>query len=137
MLIMPKPGTLAGQVVVVTGASSGLGREMAIQFAQQGCALVLCARREEDLEATAALCRAAGGNALCVPGDVSVESDVEQVVNLYRPVELGAGQVHGERPAQVGVSRFALWSAGELLRGEVSRALRLLRLARSAMAASS
>lgn len=73
--------SLTGQVVVVTGASSGLGREVAVQFAKVGCKLVLCARREEDLEETASLCRAAGGDALSVPADVSVEADVQQLVS--------------------------------------------------------
>jgi NAD(P)-dependent dehydrogenase (short-subunit alcohol dehydrogenase family) len=81
---MHKRASLSGRVVVVTGASSGLGRETAVQFARAGCSLVLSARREEDLESTAELCRAAGGTAFTVPADVSVESDVQRLVTSAR-----------------------------------------------------
>ncbi|HET9623615.1 MAG TPA: SDR family NAD(P)-dependent oxidoreductase [Kofleriaceae bacterium] len=65
----------------MTGASSGLGRATAIAFARQGCAVVLAARRDDALEATAALCRAAGGDALVVPTDVTVEAEVAHLVD--------------------------------------------------------
>lgn len=73
--------TLRGKVVVVTGASSGLGREAAIRFAREGCILVLASRREDALEETAALCRHAGGTALCVPTDVTREEDVKRLAD--------------------------------------------------------
>jgi NAD(P)-dependent dehydrogenase (short-subunit alcohol dehydrogenase family) len=65
-----------GRVVVVTGASSGLGRAIAIEFAQRGWCLVLAARRGDALEDTARLCEAAGGTALVVQTDVTREPDV-------------------------------------------------------------
>jgi NAD(P)-dependent dehydrogenase (short-subunit alcohol dehydrogenase family) len=64
------------RVVVVTDASSGLGRAIAMEFARQGCALVLAARRDDSLEDPARLCLAAGGSALAVAADVTVEADV-------------------------------------------------------------
>lgn len=57
-------------VVIITGASSGIGRELAFQLADQGAHLVLAARRADDLETTAEQCREKGARALVVPTDV-------------------------------------------------------------------
>ncbi|HEU4734482.1 MAG TPA: SDR family oxidoreductase [Kofleriaceae bacterium] len=65
-----------GRVVVVTGASGGLGRAIAVEFARQRSSLVLGARRTEALEDTARTCRAAGGEAIAVVTDVTREQDV-------------------------------------------------------------
>lgn len=56
--------------VLITGASSGLGREMALQLAREGCRLALTGRREDELNRTTALVRSAGGEALALVGDV-------------------------------------------------------------------
>jgi NAD(P)-dependent dehydrogenase (short-subunit alcohol dehydrogenase family) len=71
---------LGGKVVVITGASSGVGRATAIAFAALGCRLVLAARRAEDLATTAELCAAAGGTAINVPTDVTREDEVLRLV---------------------------------------------------------
>ncbi len=71
---MPK---LPGSVAVVTGASSGLGRAIAVELARRGASVVLAARRTDALEETAEQCRKAGGNALVVETDVSLSSDVD------------------------------------------------------------
>jgi short-subunit dehydrogenase len=68
---------LENAVVVITGASSGLGRAAAHAFAKRGCRLVLAARRERLLEDTAAECRAFGANAMAVRTDVTNVDDVE------------------------------------------------------------
>ncbi|MCU1475211.1 SDR family oxidoreductase [Amnibacterium sp.] len=60
-----------GRVVVLTGASSGIGRAAALRFAAKGDRLVLASRRGPVLEALAAECRAAGGDAIAVPTDVT------------------------------------------------------------------
>jgi short-subunit dehydrogenase len=57
-------------VVVLTGASAGIGREMAHQLAGQGAWLALAAREPERLEAVAEECRMMGGRAIAVPTDV-------------------------------------------------------------------
>jgi NAD(P)-dependent dehydrogenase (short-subunit alcohol dehydrogenase family) len=71
---MPK---LRGSVVVVTGASSGLGRAIALELARRGATLVLAARRADALEETAQLCRSAGSNALVVDTDVTRVDEVD------------------------------------------------------------
>ena len=70
---------LAGSVVVITGASSGIGRASARMFAGKGASVVLAARREEALREVAAECEAAGGRALAVPTDVTDLGAVEEL----------------------------------------------------------
>ena len=65
---------LAGAVVVITGASSGIGRAAAAAFAREGSSLVLAARREGPLQEVVAACEAAGAKALAVPADVRDEA---------------------------------------------------------------
>jgi short-subunit dehydrogenase len=69
--------SLKNKVVVITGASSGIGRAAALAFAARGSYLVLGARRSEALESVARACRAAGGQVLVQPTDVTREEDVQ------------------------------------------------------------
>ncbi|WP_437328100.1 SDR family NAD(P)-dependent oxidoreductase [Sorangium sp. So ce381] len=62
-------------VVVITGASSGIGRSLAFSWAKRGARVVLSARGRDALEGVASEVRAAGGEALAVAGDVTVEED--------------------------------------------------------------
>ena len=61
----------AGRTVVVTGASSGFGRGIALAMGARGANVVLAARRPEPLETAAAAIRGSGGQALVVPTDVT------------------------------------------------------------------
>jgi len=70
----------ADQVVLITGASSGIGAELARQFAANGAHVALAARDAERLEAVAAACRSNGRQALVVTGDVSSASDCGRIV---------------------------------------------------------
>ncbi len=67
-------------VVIVTGASSGIGRELAYQLADQGAWLALAARDVERLDAVAEGCRSRGGRALVVPTDVAEQAACQQLV---------------------------------------------------------
>jgi NAD(P)-dependent dehydrogenase (short-subunit alcohol dehydrogenase family) len=67
------------QVVLVTGAGSGIGRATAIAFASVGYRVALAGRRLEALKATAAACGSA--ETLCVSADISQETDVARIVD--------------------------------------------------------
>lgn len=75
-----RPHVLGGKVVVVTGASSGIGRAAALQFAAIGCRVVLAARRESSLQEVAAECAARGARTHVVVMDVTLEGDIERLV---------------------------------------------------------
>ncbi len=70
-----------GRVVVVTGASGGIGRASALAFAQRGDRVALLARGQEGLEGAARDIRLAGGEAIIIPTDVSDHNQVEQAAD--------------------------------------------------------
>lgn len=69
--------TLRHKVVVITGASSGIGRDAALRFAQRGAHVVIAARRAELLDEVKVQIEREGGRALAVPMDVTYRSQVE------------------------------------------------------------
>ena len=81
-------GDLTGQVVAVTGASSGIGEATALACAQAGAAVALAARRSERIEALAERITADGGRALAVTTDVGVEDQAREFVQRAH-AELG------------------------------------------------
>ena len=76
---MARSNKLHDVVVVITGASSGIGRATAHAFAQEGATLVLASRREQALQETLQECERLGGRGIVVPTDVG---DAEQVERL-------------------------------------------------------
>lgn len=73
-------GKLDGQVAIITGASSGIGRATALALAGEGAAVALAARRVERLEELAQTIVTAGGRALPVPTDVAEEAQAARLV---------------------------------------------------------
>jgi short-subunit dehydrogenase len=84
--------TFAQQAAVITGASSGIGRELAKILAGQGCKVGLIARRKENLDGLAEQIRQAGGFAAIAPADVGDRAQVLAAVADLRhhlgPIDL-------------------------------------------------
>jgi short-subunit dehydrogenase len=80
------------KVVVITGASSGIGRELACQLASQGAWLCLAARSSDRLEAAKGECEARGGKAITVPTDVSEGAEcaslIQRAVEYYSRIDM-------------------------------------------------
>ncbi|MCL2873228.1 MAG: SDR family NAD(P)-dependent oxidoreductase, partial [Betaproteobacteria bacterium] len=72
---------ITGKVIVITGASSGLGEAAARHLAAQGAKVVLGARRQSRLDALVNDITRAGGQALAVPTDVTRRADVQRLVD--------------------------------------------------------
>lgn len=72
--------TFKENVVVLTGASTGIGEAMAHELAGRGAWLVLAARNADKLEAVAAECRKRGGRVLVVPTDVTSEDACRELI---------------------------------------------------------
>ena len=83
----------ASRVVVVTGASSGIGRETALRYAERGSSVVVAARSEDTLSKVAEECRAAGAaDVLAMPTDIAEADDVgrlfEEAIGRFGRVDV-------------------------------------------------
>jgi len=95
-----------GSVVAITGASKGIGAELARQLAAQGAKLVLAARNEKELEAVAEQCRKAGASVITVKADVAVERDCQAIV-------AGAVLAFGRLDTLVNNAGISMWARFE------------------------
>ncbi|MDI6100227.1 SDR family oxidoreductase [Actinoplanes sp. NEAU-A12] len=114
---MPKP--VSEQVVVITGASSGIGRATALAFASRGAKVVCAARGAHALEALAAQISAAGGTAIAVPVDVTDPAAVQSLADA-------AEQRFGRIDTWVNNAAVGVWGRIEDISGaEFDRVMRV------------
>jgi NADP-dependent 3-hydroxy acid dehydrogenase YdfG len=104
------------EVVVITGASAGVGRATVREFARRGARLGLIARGRDRLEATAREVERLGGQALVLPGDVSdparIEEAAAEVEARFGPIDVWINNamvsvfshVHAMEPRSIGGS---------------------------------
>ncbi len=98
-------GQLDGQVAIITGAGSGIGKGIARAFAGEGADLVVASRNEEHLQATADELRPKGVKVLVVPTDVTVE---QQVIALFERTRKEFGRL------DILVNNSGAWDGGPL-----------------------
>ena len=77
---MPRQAAFAGKAVLITGASAGIGRALALALAADGARLTLNARNPQPLAAVAAECTARGAEVLTLPADVARVADCTRMV---------------------------------------------------------
>ena len=84
--------TLEGMAAVVTGASRGIGKAIALEFARAGASVAIAARREQELERAGREVEAAGGRALPVAADVTDERQarglIERCVEAFGGIDI-------------------------------------------------
>jgi 3-oxoacyl-[acyl-carrier protein] reductase len=94
---------LAGKVAIVTGASRGIGRAIALGLAAEGCRVAIAARGEEALQAVAREIEAAGAQALAVAGDLTLPGSVERLVartaETFGGIDILINNLGGSGPA--------------------------------------
>ncbi len=118
---------LQGKVALITGASRGIGREIALAYARAGARVVLASRTQEAVESVAGEIRAAGGEALAAAAHAARAEDIERVVDgalrtfggidvavanaatnpHYGPL-LSAEPVHWDKTFELNVKGYAL-----------------------------
>lgn len=92
---------LQGRSAIVTGASRGIGKYIALELAREGCDVTICARTETDLEAAADEIVAEGADVLALPMDITddgaAERLVESTAERFGRIDVYVGNVGGNR----------------------------------------
>jgi len=99
---------MKGSRIILTGASEGIGRALALALAARGARVALAARDRERLETLAQECRTRGGEALAIPTDVTNQQDLEWLVNE-------AVKTYGGLEAVVHNAGITMWSRFDAL----------------------
>ena len=104
-----------GKVVLVTGASSGIGRATAVAFAREGAKVAIAARRIKESEETVRLIEAGGGDAFFVRTDVSKSPDVQalvaRTVERYGALNIAVNNAGIDPEAYMPIAKYdeAMW----------------------------
>ncbi len=111
---------LKGKTALVTGASQGIGKGVALALAREGARVMVTARNAEKLEALVAEIQAAGGEAAYFAGDLSdpktVDALYQATLERFGPVEVLLGNTGGPPPGPAEALEEAAWrEAAELL----------------------
>jgi 3-oxoacyl-[acyl-carrier protein] reductase len=110
---------IKGRLALVTGASDGIGREIALALADEGARLVLSARRPDKLQDVVERCGERGADAVAIPCDLSVAASRETLIartNEIGPVDLFMGNTGGPGHAAASEATASDWqSASESL----------------------
>lgn len=91
-------GKVDGKVVVITGCSSGLGKQQAIRLAEEGAKLAICSRTESKLLETKKLCEEKGAEVLAIALDISVYEDlvnyIDKTVERFGTIDVLINNAH-------------------------------------------
>ena len=78
----------SGKTLWVTGASSGIGRAVAIELSLKKCHLILSSRKKKDLEEVASICKKNGSTTAVIPFDLSDASSIDQAAKVVLKTEI-------------------------------------------------
>ena len=95
-------GKLDGKVCIITGCASGLGKQEAIRFAEEGAKLAICSRTVAKLEETKRICEERGAEVLAFPCDIQVreqrEAFVEATIEKFGTIDVLVNNAHNVTP---------------------------------------